>query len=78
MKKLLCSDLGGPSECKVEISGNSFEEIGKQCQAHVMEEINKGEETHMEAMESWKGMSPDDQEEKFGEFKEKYNSASEV
>jgi len=35
MKKLTCRDLGGA--CDEEITGNSFEEMGNNCKAHVME-----------------------------------------
>lgn len=76
MKKLLCKDLGGP--CDTEIAGNSFEEIGKHSQAHVMEEINKGDEAHMRAAEAWSGQSPEDQQAVVAEFKKKYDEAPEV
>ena len=42
MKKIFCGDLGGPEECEVEIKGNTPEEVVKNCQEHVMEEIEKG------------------------------------
>jgi len=78
MKKLMCSDLGGPSECAVEITGNSFEEVGSNCKAHVMEEIGKGDDAHQAAVESMQGASPEDQQAMFAEYKQKYDNAPEV
>ena len=37
MKKLICRDLGGP--CAVELTGDSFQEIGKKSYGHVVEQI---------------------------------------
>jgi hypothetical protein len=41
MKKLTCRELGGA--CDVEITGNSFVELGKKCREHVMEQIKNGD-----------------------------------
>ncbi len=59
MKKITCSDLGGPSDCEVEIKGNTPEEMGKNCQEHVMEEVENGEDAHQEAVENIQGLSTD-------------------
>ena len=64
MKKVVCSDLGGPVNCDVEIKGNTPEEMGKNCQEHVMEEIQKGDNDHQEAVENMQGLSPEEQQEK--------------
>lgn len=68
MKKIICSDLGGPAECEVEISGNTPEEVVKNCQEHVMEEVDKGDDAHQEAVENMQGLSPEEQEEKYAEY----------
>ena len=68
MKKVTCSDLGGPVSCEVEITGNTPEDMGKKCQEHVMEEIQKGNDAHQEAVENMQSMSPEEQKEKFAEY----------
>ena len=68
MKKITCSDLGGPDSCEVEFKGNTSDEVVKNCQEHVMEEVGKGESSHLEAVENMQGMSPDEQQEKFAEY----------
>ncbi len=68
MKKVICSDLGGPAECEVEIKGNTPEEMGKNCQEHVMEELGKGDGAHQEAVEIMQSLSPEEQQEKFTEY----------
>lgn len=68
MKKIICSDLGGPTGCEVEIKGNTAEEVVKNCQEHVMEEVDKGDDEHQEAVENMQGLSPEEQEEKYVEY----------
>jgi predicted small metal-binding protein len=63
MKKIFCGDLGGPEECEVEIKGNTPEEVVKNCQEHVMEEIEKGDSDHQDAVENMQGLSPDERQE---------------
>lgn len=68
MKKIICSDLGGPLECDVEIKGNTPEEVVKNCQEHVMEEVENADSAHQEAVENMQGLSPEEQQEKFTEY----------
>jgi len=68
MKKITCSDLGGPSVCEVEINGNTPEEMAKNCQEHVMEEVGKADSDHQEAVENMQSLSPEEQQEKFSEY----------
>jgi predicted small metal-binding protein len=68
MKKIICSDLGGPSECEVEIRGNTPEEVGKNAQEHVMEEVEKADSAHQDAVENMQGLSPEEQQEKYAEY----------
>ncbi len=68
MKTVTCSDLGGPATCEVAITGQTPEEMGKNCQEHVMEEISKGDDAHQEAVEAMQGMSPEEQQAKYAEY----------
>jgi predicted small metal-binding protein len=68
MKKITCSDLGGPEECEVEIRGNTPEEVVKNCQEHVMEEVEKGDSDHQDAVENMQGLSPEERQEQVDEY----------
>lgn len=68
MKKITCSDLGGPASCEVEIRGNTPDEVVKNCQEHVMEELGKGDDAHQAAVEDMQSLSPEDQQEKYAEY----------
>ena len=59
MKKLTCQDLGGP--CDAAFTGESFEEIGKKCREHVMEQMQKGDEAHLSAANKMKNATPEQQ-----------------
>jgi predicted small metal-binding protein len=76
MKKLTCRDLGGP--CDEEITGNSFEEIGSRCRAHVMEQISSGDEAHRTAATKMKSASPEEQKSMMAEFQKRYNEAPSI
>lgn len=73
MKKLTCKDLGGP--CDTEITGDSFEEMGKKSHMHVMERISGGDEAHQTAASSMKSASSEEQQSMMAEFKKKYDEA---
>lgn len=68
MKKIFCCDLGGPSECEVEIKGGTPAEMVKNCQEHVMEEIEKGDNSHQDAVEDMQSLSPEEQQEKYAKY----------
>lgn len=76
MKKLTCRDLGGP--CDAEITGNSFEEMGKNSHAHVMEQINSGDEAHRAAADKMKNASPEEQKAMMTEYEKRYNGAPNI
>jgi hypothetical protein len=57
MKRLTCRDLGGP--CDAEFAADSFEEIGKKSQAHVMEQMQKGDAAHLSAASSMRSATPE-------------------
>jgi hypothetical protein len=73
MKKLTCRDLGGP--CDEEITGNTFEEMGENSRAHVMERMNSGDEAHKAAADKMKNASPEDQKSMMAEFEKRFNEA---
>ncbi len=50
MKTMTCRQLGGA--CDEEFTGNSFEEIAKQSQAHGREMVMKGDQDHVDAMDA--------------------------
>lgn len=68
MKTVTCSDLGGPAACKVEIVGMTPEEMGQNCQAHVMAELQRGDIAHQEAVEAMKALTPVEQQAKMVEY----------
>ena len=73
MKKLTCRDLGGP--CDKEVTGNSFEEIGNNCRAHVEEQMNSGDEAHKAAVAKMMNASPEDQKSMMTEYEKRFNEA---
>jgi predicted small metal-binding protein len=76
MKKLSCRDLGGP--CDAEFNGESFEEIGKKSHAHVMEQMQKGDEAHLAAASSMRTATPEQQKAMMAGFKMKFDQAPNV
>jgi len=68
MKTVKCADLGGPSTCTVEIPGATVEEMGKNCQEHVMEEIEKGDSDHQDAVEAMQSLAPEEQQEMYAKY----------
>ncbi len=76
MKRLTCKDLGGP--CDFEITGDSFEEIGKKCYEHVMEQINGGDEAHKAAAAKMRDASPDEQKEMMAGYRKNFDDAPDL
>ena len=76
MKKLTCRDLGGP--CDIELTGDSFREIGKKSYDHVMEQINKGEETHKAAAGKMRNASPEEQKSMMAEYEKRFTEAPNI
>ncbi len=52
----------------VEIRGNTPDEVAKNCQEHVMEEVEKGDGAHQDAVENMQGLSPEEHQEKMAEY----------
>jgi hypothetical protein len=76
MKKMTCRDLGGP--CDAELVGESFEEIGKKSHAHVMEQMQKGDEAHLAAAGKMRTATPEQMQAMMAEFKKKFDQAPSV
>ena len=76
MKRLTCKDLGGP--CDAELTGNSFQEVGKKSYEHVIGQINAGDEAHKAAAAKMKTSSPEEQKSMMAEYEKNYNEAPEV
>ena len=70
MKKVTCADLGGPESCVVQFRADDPAAVVKQCQEHVMEEVEKGDSAHQDAVENMQGLSPEEQQEKYTEYME--------
>jgi hypothetical protein len=78
MKKILCKDLGGPEDCGVEIIGGTFEELGNNSKAHVLEQIQSGDAAHIAAVERMKNATPEEQQKMFAEYQATFDAAPEV
>ena len=76
MKKLTCRDLGGP--CDVELTGDSFQEIGKKSYSHVMEQIKSGDEAHEAAAGKMRNASPEEQKSMMAEYEKRFNEAPSI
>ena len=76
MKKLTCRDLGGP--CAMELTGDSFKEIGKKSYDHVIEQINKGDEDHKAAALKMRDASQEEQRSMMAEYEKKFNKAPKI
>lgn len=77
MKKLLCKDLGGPSECTAELTGETFLELGESSKKHVMEMVQGGDAAHQQAIERMMNLSPEEQQKEFASYQEKFEAAPE-
>ncbi len=76
MKTLTCKELGGP--CDAAISGNSFEEMGSNCKAHVMQQMMSGDAAHKQAVQDMMSKSAEEQQAQYADFEKKYNAAPDV
>lgn len=76
MKRLTCKDLGGP--CDYEMTADSFEEIGKKCREHVMEQIKGGDEDHKAAAAKMKNASPDEQKAMMAGYRKNFDDAPDL
>ncbi len=66
MKKTTCNNLRGA--CDAEITGSTPEEMGTNSKKHVMEMIQSGDQAHIDAVESMKNLTPEDQKAWYDDF----------
>ena len=76
MKKLTCRDLGGP--CDMELTGDSFQEIGKKSYDHVMEQIKSDDEAHKAAAGKMRNTSPEEQKSMMVEYEKRFNETPNI
>ena len=72
MKKMTCRELRGA--CDLEITGNSPEEMGANSKAHIVEMIQSQDKDHIEAIESMRALSPEDQQKWYEDFAKSFDS----
>ena len=72
MKNSTCRDMWGA--CDLEIQGETADEMGENCKAHVMEMIQAGDEDHQAAIASMMALSPEEQQEWIDGFKNGFDS----
>ena len=67
MKKATCKDMRGA--CEMEFTGETPEEMGEKCKAHVMELVQAGDADHKAAIDSMMAQSKEDQMKWYEEFR---------
>ena len=74
---MTCKQLGGA--CNKEFSANSFEEIAEMSKQHGMEMFQKGDESHLKAMNEMKNLmqNPEVMKEWFENKRKEFNSLPE-
>jgi len=77
MKTMTCKQLGGA--CDKLFSADSFDEISEMSKEHGMEMFQKGDDSHLKAMNEMQNLmkSPDDMKTWFENKREEFNSLSE-
>jgi len=76
MKQTTCRDLRGV--CDTKITGNTAEEMAQNSKNHVMEMIGSGDEAHKEAIADMQQLSPEEQQQWYGEFVASFDSLPEA
>jgi arginine/lysine/ornithine decarboxylase len=78
MKKMTCKELGGA--CDVEFIGASFDEIAIQSKKHGMEMFQKGDKSHIDAMNEMQKMmkEPSDFAKWLDSKKEEFNRLNNI
>ena len=72
----MCRDFGGP--CDMEITGDSFQEVGKKSHDHVMDMIKSGDEAHKAAADNMRNASPEEQKSMMAEYEKRFNEAPNI
>ncbi|MEJ0021264.1 MAG: hypothetical protein WDN47_01640 [Candidatus Doudnabacteria bacterium] len=71
MKQILCSQMGGPADCTVMISGNTPEEMVSNGMVHI-------NQAHPELAEQVKKMTPEETTKWMDDFKKKFSALPEM
>lgn len=77
MKTIACQDLGGPEGCMHAVSGETFQELGANCQAHVKAKLEEGDQVHLAAVERMKNASPEEQQAMFASYQARWDTTPE-
>lgn len=74
MKTMTCKQLGGA--CDLEFKAETFEEMAELSKQHGMEMFQKGDQSHLEAMQKMQKLmqSPDAMKEWFESKKKKFEA----
>lgn len=72
MKKTTCRELRGA--CDTEIQGETLDEMSQNCQKHVMEQIELGDQAHKAAIDDMVKLSAEEQKQWYEDFKNKFDS----
>ncbi len=71
MKKMTCSQMGGPAACNTILTGNTPEEIVQHGMKHI-------EQAHPDMAENIKAMSKEETEKWMEEFKNKWDATPDI
>ena len=72
MKKATCKDMRGA--CDMEFTGETPEEMGEKCKAHVMELVQAGDADHKAAIDAMMQLTKEDQMKWYEEFRAGFDS----
>lgn len=73
MKTVTCKDLGGA--CDEPLTGETFAEVAQKSQAHVKEQMEKGDATHIAAVNAMMSATPEDQQVMMAQYEKNFNDA---
>lgn len=76
MKKATCRQLKGA--CDTIITGRSPEEMAENSKAHAMEMLQKGDSSHIAAMEDMKKLTSEEFQEWYKNFVKDFDSLEEM
>ena len=68
-------DLGCPASDDHQVSGETFEEIAKACQAHAMSKMAGGDQDYLAMAEEMKSKSPEEQQKAFASYRAAFEAA---
>ena len=77
MKTMYVRDLGCPQSDDHQVSGETFEEIAEACQKHAMAKIAAGDEEYVAMANDMRSKSPEEQQQLFASFRQKFEETPE-